>query len=160
MSLLVIWHTIAMLVAAAPSSAMTRAAGKLFDPYLALLNLDNYWGFFAPVVGASYQFRYLVEDAAGLQHLFIPGDKLNRFSPNAIWLSDHYREVMDSVDDYGEVTVSELCREHAALHPVAITLLAVTGNEFGPEDRRSGKSPLDPEFVTVDTLKTIRCPTQ
>ena len=31
---------------------------------------------------------------------------------------------------------------------------------FGPEDRRLGKTPLDPEFVDVRTLKTIRCPSQ
>jgi hypothetical protein len=67
---------------------------------------------------------------------------------------------MESVDTLGEFTVAELCREHAALHPVAITLQAVDGKEFTPEARRAGKNPLDPEFVTVETLKTIRCPAQ
>jgi hypothetical protein len=160
MSLLVVWHTLAMLVTAAPDNVMTRAARTLFDPYLTLFNLHVYWGFFAPTVGTAYQFRYVVEDASGQQHLFIPIDKLSRFSPSWIWLGDRYRDVMDSVDTFGEVTVAELCREHAALHPVAITLLAVEGKEFTPEARRAGKGPLDPEFVTVETLKTIRCPAQ
>ncbi len=92
--------------------------------------------------------------------MFIPTDKLSRFDPNSIWLRDRYRDVMQSVDRYGDVTVAELCREHVALRPVAITLLGVEGKEFGPDDRRLGKNPLDPEFVTVHTLKTIRCPAQ
>jgi hypothetical protein len=159
MSLLVVWHTLAMVVAVSPESVITRAARALVYPYVTLFNLDNYWGFFANV-GASYQFRYVVEDAAGQQHMFIPTNKLSRFNPNSIWLRDRYRDVMDSVDAYGVATVAELCREHAALRPVAITLLKVEGKEFGPKDRRLGKSPLDPEFVTVDTLRTIRCPAQ
>jgi hypothetical protein len=160
MSLLLVWHTLAMLVTAAPESVMTRAARPFFAPYLALFDLEVHWDFFAPEVGGTYQFRYIVEDAAGQQHLFIPSDKLTRLSPSWIWLMDRYRDVIESVETFGEDTVAELCREHAALHPVAISLLAVDGKEFGPADRRAGKSPLDPEFVTVETLKTIRCPAQ
>jgi hypothetical protein len=158
MSLLVVWHTLAMIIAVSPDSVLTQAARPLFDPYLTLFNLDNYWGFFAPDVGAGYQFRYVVEDAAGQQHVFIPTDKLSRFNPNSIWLRDRYRDIISSVDMYGDVTVAELCREHATLRPVAITLLEVEGKEFGPKDRRLGKNPLDPEFVTVHTLRTMRCP--
>src|SRR5262249_12735511 len=146
----------AMVVAAVPESVMTRAARAVVDPYLMLFNLDNYWGFFDDV-GTSYQFRYIVEDAAGQQHTFIPADELSRFSPSFIWLLDHYRLVMDYVDTYGDVTVAELCQEHAALHPAAITLLSVVGKPFGPEDRRAGKHPLDQEFITVKPLKTIQC---
>ena len=165
MSLLVAWHTFVMVVAVSPDSVITRAAWSLIYPYVILFNLDNYWGFFAPKVGPSYQFRYVVEDAAGRKHMFIPTDQLSRFSPNSIWLRDHYRVIMDSVDTYGDITVAKLCREHAALRPVAISLLEVEGiegegKEFGPQDRRLGKNPLDPEFVTVHTLKTIRCPAQ
>jgi hypothetical protein len=160
MSLFIVWHTLAMVIAVSPDSVLTQAARQLFGPYLLLFNLDNYWGFFAPDVGTSYQFRYVVEDAAGQQHVFIPTDKLSRFNPNSIWLRDRYRDIMASVDMYGDVTVAELCREHAALRPVAITLLEVEGKEFGPKDRRLGKNPLDPEFVTVNTLRTIRCPVQ
>jgi hypothetical protein len=160
MSLLVAWHTLAMVVAAAPDSVMTGAARSLVDPYLTLFNLDNYWAFFAPDVGTSYQYRYVVEDAAGQQHLFIPSDKLSRFNPNSIWLRDRYRDIMQSAEADGDITIAELCREHAALRPVAITLLGVEGMAFGPEDRRSGKNPLDPEFVTVHTLKTGQCPAQ
>jgi hypothetical protein len=160
MSLLVVWHTLAMIIAVSPDSVLTQAVRPLFDPYLTLFNLDNYWGFFAPHVGMGYQFRYVVEDAAGQQHVFIPTDKLSRFNPNSIWLRDRYRDVIDSAEMYGDVTVAELCREHTALRPVAITLLEAEEKEFGPMDRRLGKDPLDPEFITVHTFRTIRCPAQ
>jgi hypothetical protein len=67
---------------------------------------------------------------------------------------------MHSVDTYGDLIVAELCREHAALQPVAITLLGVEGRRFEREDRRRGKHPLDLEFITLHSLKTIRCPAQ
>jgi hypothetical protein len=159
MSLLVAWHTFVMVVAAAPpDSAFAKAARTLVHPYMILFNLNNDWGFFAPDVGTSYQFRYVVEDAAGRRHVFTPTDKLNRFNPNSIWLRDRYGTVMDSVDVYGDAAAAVLCREHAALHPVAITLLGVEGREFKPEDRRLGKGPLDFEFIIVRPLKTVRCP--
>ena len=160
MSLLVAWHTLVMVVAVAPESVIARAARALVHPYVTLFNLDNDWGFFAPDVGVSYQFRYIVEDAAERRHEFIPTDKLSRFNPNSIWLRDRYGSIMYSVDTYGDLVVAELCREHAALRPVAITLLGVEGREFGPEDRRRGKHPLDREFITLHSLKTIRCPAQ
>jgi hypothetical protein len=160
MSVLVVWHTFAIVVAVSPDSAITRAAFPLVRPYVTLFNLDNHWDFFAPDIGTSSQLRYVVEDAAGQQHPFNPTDKLSRLGPNDIWMRDRYRDVVSAVEVFGDVTVAELCREHAALRPVAITLLEVEGKEFGPEDRRLGKSPLDPEFVDVRTLKTIRCPSQ
>jgi hypothetical protein len=161
MSLLIAWHTFVMVVAAAPpDSVIAKAARALVHPYLILLNLDNDWGFFAPDVGTSYQFRYIVEDAAGKRHGFIPTDKLSRFNPNSIWLRDRYGSIMHSVDTYGDAAVAELCREHVALRPVAVTLLGIEGKEFGPADRRRGKKPLDPEFVIPHLLKTIRCPAQ
>lgn len=165
MSLLVAWHTFVMVVAVSPRSAITEAAWPLIYPYVILFNLDNYWGFFAPKVGASYQFRYVVEDAAGQTHTFTPTDQISRLSPYSIWMRDHYKIILGSVDTYGDAAVAEFCREQAALRPVAISLLEVMGIEgkgkaFGPEDRRRGKSPLDPEFVTVNKLKTIQCPAQ
>jgi hypothetical protein len=48
MSLLIVWHTLAMGIAPAPESAITASARPLFDPYLTLFRLDNNWAFFAP----------------------------------------------------------------------------------------------------------------
>ena len=82
MSVLVVWHSIAMVVAAAPESTLTQAARSLLQPYLTLFRLDNNWGFFAPNVPRGRQFRYTIEDAAGTRRSFIPEDKLSRLHPN------------------------------------------------------------------------------
>ena len=158
MSVLVVWHTIAMVVATAPDSALTRSALSLMQPYLTLFRLDTGWAFFAPNVSRGWQLRYTLEDAAGNKHTFIPEDSVNRYHPSAIWTLDRYKEIMDSPDLYGEAAAEEFCREHAALRPVSITLLGVDQNEFSPEDRLDGKHPLDPEFIKVHTLRTIPCP--
>jgi hypothetical protein len=157
MSLLVVWHSLAMVVAAAPDSAIARAARPLFDPYLTLFRLDNKWGFFAPNVDQGFQFRYVVEDASGTRHTFVPADQLSRFHPTSLWIKDRYKAVMMYPEAHGEATAAALCREHAALRPVSIALLEVEQKEFRPEHQRSGKHPLDPEFVTVNTLMTVRC---
>ena len=157
MSVLVVWHTIAMVVASAPESHITRAARSLLQPYLTLFRLDNNWGFFAPNVPRGRQFRYIIEDAAGTKHTFIPENYVNRLHPNSLWLLDRYKEIMDSPDLYGNAFAEASCREHAALRPVTITLLEVTQKEFSPLDRLDGKHPLDQEFIELNTLRTMRC---
>lgn len=160
MSALVVWHSLAMMIASAPYSDITVAARSVFHPYLTLFRLDNNWGFFAPNVPGGSQFRYIVEDAAGIRHNFIPDEHLSRFRPTSVWFRDYYKTVMESPDSFADSTAAELCREHASLHPITITLLAIEQNEFLPSDRRNGKHPLDNDFVTVTTLKAVRCPTK
>jgi len=45
----------------------------------------------------------------------------------------------------------------AALHPLAVILLEAEQKDFVPEDQLVGKKPLDPEFVTVTTVKKVEC---
>ena len=158
MSLLLVWHSLAMVVAASPDSAMTRSASSLFEPYLMLFRLSNGWGFYAPDVRVEPEFRYIVEDAAGQQHTFVPADKLSRYLPIEIWVKDWYIHVMDNADTYGEFVAAHLCREHAALHPVSITLLEFDQKEFSPKDQLSGKRPFDPEFLDEKFLAAFPCP--
>jgi hypothetical protein len=157
MSLLVVWHTLAMLLESAPSSVITLSLRVLFNPYLALFRLENQWGFFAPDVELGAQFRYVVEDAAGTRHTFVPAEKLSRFSPASIWFRDRYKLVSGSIDTYGDHFAAALCREHAALNPISITFLEIVQKDFSPADRLRGKHPLDSEFVDVNPLKTVQC---
>jgi hypothetical protein len=158
MSLLVVWHTLAMLLESAPDSAIARSARRLLQPYLTLFRLSNHWGFFAPNVELGNQLRYVVEGAAGGRHTFVPTEKLSRFSPASIWFRDRYRSVMGSIEIFGDSLAAQLCREHASLDPISITFLEVEQKDFSPTDWLAGKRPLDPEFVDVQTLKTVRCP--
>ncbi len=158
MSALLVWHTLAMLIGSAPISTITRAARQVFHPYLTLFRLDNQWGFFAPNIDTGAQFRYAVEDAAGVRHTFVPADKLSRLLPSSIWFRDRYRVVMRSIETYGGELAVAFCREHAALNPVSITFLEAEQKAFTPADRLRGKHPLDPEFVDVHALATVRCP--
>jgi hypothetical protein len=160
MSLLVIWHTLAMAIASAPESTITASARLLFQPYLTLFRLDNNWGFFAPTVELGGQFRYIVEDAAGQRHTFVPAAKLSRFLPTSIWFKDRYKDIVESVETQGQAAAAAFCLEHAALHPVAITFVELEQKDFSPADRLSGKHPLDPEFVDERTLEAIQCPAQ
>jgi hypothetical protein len=158
MSALLAWHTIAMVVATAPESSITMAARTVFQPYLTLFRLDNNWGFFAPNVPRGWQFRYVIEDSTGAKHTFIPEDKLNQLHPNSIWFKDRYKEVMRSPDLYGDAVAQEICREHADLRPVSVMLLEVDQHDFRPEDRLEDKSPFDEEFLDINTLRTVQCP--
>jgi hypothetical protein len=158
MSVLLVWHTIAMVIATAPESRVTDAARALFQPYLTLFRLDNNWGFFAPNVPRGWQFRYMIEDANGTQHSFIPENDLNHFHPNSIWFKDHYREVMRYPDTFGDAMAHTLCRAHAALKPVSVSLIEVDQRDFSPDDRLDGKDPFDEEFIEATTLRTVKCP--
>ena len=159
MSVLVAWHTLAIVVAPAPSgSAIAQLLRSLLHPYLTLFRLDNKWDFYAPNVGKGHQFRYIIEDAAGTLHTFMPTDDLNWYHPSHWWFRAWYDAIVESPDVHGEPAAARLCRQHAALHPVAITLMNLEEKDFSPADHLSGKHPLDSEFVTVTDLKRVRCP--
>jgi hypothetical protein len=158
MSLLVVWHTVAMVVAPSPDSAITRSARSLFEPYLTLFLLESSWSFYAPDLRVEPEFRYVVEDASGEHHAFVPAEKLSRFHPSDIWVKDWYIHVMDHPKTYGKAVAAYLCREHALLQPIRITLLEIEQKEFWPADQLSGKHPFDFEFLEKKTLTSVRCP--
>jgi hypothetical protein len=158
MSLLLVWHSVAIVVAATPESVITETVTSLFQPYLSLFRLQNEWSFYAPDVRVEPEFRYVVEDASGQQHTFVPADKLSRYLPIDIWVKDWYIHVMDNPETYSKFVAIYLCREHASLRPVSITLLEFDQRDFLPQDQLSGKHPFDPEFLDEKTLATVQCP--
>ncbi len=158
MSLLLVWHSVAIVVAAAPDSVIMQSASSLFEPYLSLFRLRNEWSFYAPDVRVEPEFRYVVEDASAQRHTFVPADKLSRYLLTDIWVKDWYIHVMDNPETYSEFVAAYLCREQASLRPVSITLLEIDQKEFSPQDQLSGKHPFDPEFLDQKTLATVQCP--
>jgi hypothetical protein len=162
MSLVVAWHTFAIMVAPMPdSSAMVQSFRYVLQPYLSLFRLDNYWNFFAPHVGKHAQFRYVIEDGAGKGHTYVPADELNGSLPRYVMWREFkylYEGVMEAPEIRGERVAELLCRKHAALNPVAVTLLSVQEQPFWPEDYLRGRRPLDPAYVSVNTLRRVECP--
>ena len=158
MSLLVVWHTLAMVVAPSPDSVISEQARSLFEPYLTLFLLESTWSFYAPDMRVEPEFRYVVEDASGEHHTFVPAEKLSRLLPSDIWVKDWYIHVMDHPKTYAKAVSAYLCREHASLHPISITLREIDQKEFWPADQLSGKHPFDFEFLENKTLATIPCP--
>jgi hypothetical protein len=160
MSLVVGWHSFAIIVAPTPSgSAMVQTFRSLAQPYLSLFRLDNQWNFFVPV-GKHMQFRYVVQDAAGKRHVFIPVEEASESLPRYVMWREFkylYEGVMEAPEIRGPAITALLCQRHASLNPVSISLLQVQELEFSPEDYRQGHRPLDPEFVTVNTLSNIKC---
>ena len=158
MSVFVVWHTLAMVVAPAPDNNITERLRPLLQPYLTLFSIDTRWDFFAPDVSRKNQFRYVIRDSAGKEQTFVPSDELNRLSPSFTWFRLWYVTVMDSPDVYGDTFAAFFCRKHAALRPASITLLEIQEGYFWPHDHLNGKHPLDSEFITVNTLKRVPCP--
>jgi hypothetical protein len=160
MSLVVGWHSLAMLVAPAPNdSTMVQSLRSVLQPYISLFRLDTGWGFFAPV-GKHAQFRYVVKDAAGNDHMFVPTEEPAASIPRYVWWREFkylYDGIMDSPESRASVAGTQLCRAHAALDPLFVTLLQVQEQNFWPEDLLAGKHPLDPDHVTVSTLMRVPC---
>jgi len=158
MSIFVAWHTLAMVVAPAPESQVTKSLRVVLQPYLTLLRLDSEWDFFAPNIGVGSLLRYVVEDKDGQSHTFAPAEQLSWFHPNYMWVRFWHYNIMDYPDDYADDAAVRFCKKHAALHPVAITLFEVREKLFTRADKLSGKSRTDPQFYTVKTIKRVKCP--
>jgi len=158
MSVVVAWHTLAIVVAPAPEdSAAVTSVRRLLDPYLTLFYLDDKWDFFAPAVDRGTQFRYIIEDASGDRHAFVPQQEINWFHPIYRRIGYWYDALVESPDTFSDFIVAALCRKHAALHPVSITLIGIQEQDFSPADQLNGKHPLDPDIAAVSTLKVAPC---
>ena len=158
MSVFVAWHTLALVVAPAPDSAMAQSFRDLLHPYLVLFRLDNKWDFYAPEIAHGRQFRYDIEGASGNHHSFVPTEELSWCHPDYWWFRAWYDAVMDYPETYADHFAALLCRKHAALHPISIDLLMLQVGDFSPEDYLSGKHPLDSDFVSLTTVKHVICP--
>jgi hypothetical protein len=158
MSAFVTWHTVAMVMAPAPeSTALSQALRVWYQPYLTLFRLDSLWEFFAPNVGRSLQLRYNIEVAAGESRSFVATEGLSWFHPSYFWIHSWSDAVTTNFDLYGASAAASLCRKHAALHPIAITLLAYGETNFTPRDYLNGRRPTDPEFFDVKPLQRFKC---
>ena len=139
---------------------MVQSFRTLLQPYLSLLRLDNAWNFFAPSVGKHSQFRYVIQDASGNEHTFVPTEESTSSVARYVWWREFkylYEGVIESSQTRGNAAAALLCRKHAALQPFSVTLLEVQEQDFWPEDYLRDRRPLDPEFVTVNVLKRLRC---
>src|ERR1035438_9528732 len=99
MSVFVAWHTLAMVIAPAPDSDVTKSLQIVLQPYLTLLRLDSQWQFFAPTVSEGSRFRYDIQDRTGKIHTFMPAEELSWFHPNFIWFRSWYYRIMDDPDN-------------------------------------------------------------
>jgi hypothetical protein len=161
MSAFLAWHTLAIVVAPAPdNSVAVQSLRAVLQPYLSLFRLDNKWDSYAPEVGKGHQFRYVIEDGTGTNHVFVPTDELNWYHPNHWWFRAWYDAIVASPETYGDSAAAWFCQKHASLSPISITLLELEELDFSPANHLSGKNPLEPPFVTVNPLQRIQCPGQ
>ena len=131
MSLFVGWHTLAMILGPAPDDSPTIESLRFpFQPYLNFFKLQNTWAFFDDI-SRSHQLRYVIKDAAGKQHTFVPIDDFEWFHPRYNWFKITYWAVMESPELYGEHFAISSCRKHAALKPTSVELLLVRKRIFG-----------------------------
>jgi hypothetical protein len=158
MSLFVAWHTLVMVVGP-NTSATAQSLRVVLQPYLSLFRLDSTWAFFAPSAGRHSQFRYVIKDAGGREHTFVPGKQVNWYLPTDMWFKNWYYTIIEFPETFGDYFAAMACREHAALKPVSVTLLAIQEQDFTPEDHLRGGHPLDAEFIEVMTLRHVVCPT-
>jgi hypothetical protein len=161
MSMLVAWHTLAIIFAPAQyTRAGVRALRSVLHPYLTLFALDSAWTFFAPNINAGYQFRYRLEMADGTRFVFIPIEDVSRYSPHFWWIRKWQDAIVYDPEINSDLAGRLLCREHLSLQPIAVTLMEIEKKkkDFKPEDYLRGSHPLDLEFVNEKIVKRVPCP--
>jgi len=161
MSLVVAWHTMAIVVAPMPDdSAMVQWFRAIATPYISVFRLDNHWNFFAPVITRQTQLSYTVEDTAGERHVFKPTQEVTWSLPRYfMWREFKYLNegIMEDPEAYGDRIISLLCRRHASLNPAFVSLSQIQELDFRPENYLQGHRPLDPPFVNVVTFANAAC---
>jgi len=147
LSLFIGWHTIAMMLVPVPqNNPIVRAFRALYQPYLTSLGLDTTWDFFSPI-GWGHQFAYVIEDADGKEHAFMPILEVNWLLATRRWSERVFETVMNEPHLYGGYFAAAYCRKHASLKPVAVTLLEIPESRYWPDDHLSGNRPNDPAYM-------------
>jgi hypothetical protein len=155
MSGFVAWHSLAMIVApTSDTSAVSQALRRVLTPYLVFFELDHSWRFFGPEVGRGEQLRVVISSQSGQQRAFVPSAEWHWFHPGILGWDER---VMHETEVYAPPFVTFLCRKYAALEPTSISIFRVQENEFRPEDHLNGGHPLDPQFTTVQFVKSLAC---
>jgi len=164
MSVFIAWHTLAIVIAPMSSRSMTaQGLRAVLQPYLTLFRLDNTWDFFSPTANnpfTSRQLAYLIEDKSGKKQFLMPESEYSGLEPRYFWFRSWHFAIIDGPNDYADIAAAFYCKKHAALHPVAITLLALQGKEFTLSDFLAGKPRWGPEFVVAQTIKHAKCPAE
>jgi hypothetical protein len=157
-SLLLGWHTIAMMLTPVPDrNDIVRSFRGLFQPYVSFFGLDTTWDFFSPI-GRGHQFRYVISDAEGNDHTFVPIMDINWLLPERRWHERIFTELMNEPSTYGNYIATWYCGKHASLKPVSILLVEMQEGRFWPDDLKKGKQPYDPEYLTSNPLMQVDCP--
>ena len=156
-SVLVLWHSAAMVFAPAPASYLKGLASPCFAPYTTLLHLNGQWAFFAPNPDAGHLVRYILEDAAGKRREYRLTEDLSKSNP----LFGRYTTLFSAITPDKPSLVASvaafLCRHHADLKPKRLTFLLVEQLRLSPEFYLEGHRPLDKDHIRVHTLPPVNC---
>ena len=161
MSFIVVWHTLAIVIAPAPTGGeMVQFFRSVLQPYLTLFKMDNQWSFFAPKVGRGGEARYVVEASDGKRHVFEPSE-MPRESLSHLFLWREWKyffdKLNDSVGTRGYLIAGLLCKQYADFKPLSVTLLRVEERDFSAEDYRQGYRPQDPRYINVKLVAKFEC---
>jgi hypothetical protein len=157
-SLFVLWHGLAMVVAAGPPSHAMANVYPIFRPYLRALQLDNQWGFFSPAPGNGRALRYTVEDAAGGSHQFRLTEELDRRHPLFFRYTTLYANIEPDLPHYVTSAARHLCRRHADLTPVRVTFVVRHQLSISADSYAAGHRPLDEDYTRSESLEPVACP--
>jgi hypothetical protein len=133
----------------------------VYQPYLTPLGLDGNWDFFSPI-GYGRQFGYVIEDADAKERTFMPILDVSWLLATRRWYERVFETVMNQPELYGGHFARSYCARHAALNPVAVTLVEIPEVRYWPQDHLSGSRPNDPQFLmsqrsTQNPLIRVHC---
>lgn len=149
-SMFVTLFVLGLLIAAGPGSYTMSKVYPVMQPTLAVVNIDNDWGFFAPDPGPGSIARYVVRDGSGRTHEFGMSETVPRWSAAYFRYTTLYMAVAQSPEYYLPGAVAYLCRQHEALDPVSITVILANQQDITAEEFVAGKRPMDDlEIVKV-----------
>ncbi len=141
-SLFVVAFVLGLLIAAGPGSYTMGKVYPVVQPALGAVNIDNDWGFFAPDPGPGSVARYVVRDRDGRTHEFGMTEAMPRWSLAYFRYTTLYMAIAQSPEYYLPGAVAYLCRQHADLDPVSITVILADQQDVTAQEFLEGKDPM------------------
>lgn len=146
-SLFVIWHIGALLIAPAPPSDLVRKFYPAFRPYLSWLWLHTEWSLFGPDPDPGRMLRAHLVGANGETHTLALTESLRWRDPAYFRLTTLYNRIHPSMPENITAGARYLAGQHRDWNVREVRFEIVRQMTMRPEWYLKGERPLDPDYL-------------
>lgn len=163
LSVFIIWHSIGIgIVGPFSQSYLRDGLMSVYKDYLGFFHLDRSWPFYAPNPFRGSILSYETISSSGKTDTHPLTQARDKFDHAYFRYTNFYAYLFSNPKyskkrGYDKSVARYLCNRHQGDNVTAINFILLNQTAFSSEDYRSGKRPLDEEFLSKSVYGPYSC---